>query len=318
MSILDSVGGTPLVRLDGVLVKLECSNPSGSIKDRIAKYMLLQARRRGELRPGDTVVEATSGNTGIALALMARELGHPVIVYMPEFVTPERRAIVERFGGEVRLTPAAGGYQEAVDRRDAHRGQPGFFVPDQFGNPDNPACHEETTGAELLAQLAEMGVTRLDAFVAGVGTGGTLMGVATALKKEHPDLRVVAVEPSESAVMAGGEPGAHGIHGIGDGFIPPIVDMARVTDVETVTTDDAHAEAERIHEAHGYCVGMSSGANMLVALRLRERGLAVATVWPDCADRYGTMGLAGPAEEDHGACPLRSRCAERSQGRLPR
>jgi cysteine synthase A len=248
---------------------------------------------------------------------MARELGHPVVVYMPELVTPERRAIVERFGGEVRLTPRSGGYEEALRRRDVHRGLQGCFVPDQFGNPDNPRCHDETTGAEILEQLAEQGVEAVDDFVAGVGTGGTLMGVGAALRRVMPRVRIVAVEPSESAVMAGGGPGEHGIHGIGDGFIPPLVDMERVDQVATVATEEAHAEADRIHETHGYCVGMSSGANMLAARRLAASGRVVLTIWPDCADRYGTMGLEGPAAAE-GACPLRSACAQRSEERLPR
>lgn len=183
-------------------------------------------------------------------------------------------------------------------------------MPDQFANPDNVRCHEQTTGVELACQLRESGREAIDAFVAGTGTGGTLMGVGRALKAVMPDVRVVAVEPEESAVMLGGEPGAHGIQGIGDGFIPDLVDMDFIDEVIAVSEADASAAALRIHEEFGYCIGMSSGANTLAAARVRDRGLKVATVWPDCSDRYVSMGLESPGEGS-GICPLRSRCASR-------
>jgi cysteine synthase A len=310
MDLLDRIGRTPLVEAEGLFVKLECSNPGGSVKDRIARFILLEARRRGELKPGDTIVEATSGNTGIAMSMVGRQLGHPVIIYMPEHMSVERRRYIEAFGAEVRLTPREQGFEGPIAIRDTFRGRPGYYVPDQFGNPDNARCHQETTGREIVEQLRERGVQRVDAFVAGVGTGGTLMGVGAALRAAFPGLRVVAVEPSESNVMCGRSAGEHQIQGIGDGFIPPIVDMAQVSDVEAVPSDKARRVAEEIRRVHGHCVGMSSGANTAAARRLRDRGLTVVTVWADCSDRYGSMGLGGPDSAEV-RCPLRESCAAR-------
>ena len=312
-SPLDLIGSTPLIEADGVFCKLECSNPTGSVKDRIAKFLLERAMSRGDLRPGDTVVEATSGNTGIAMAHAARALGCKAILYLPEHMSAERIELMRELGAEVRLTPREESFEGAVRRRDEHAGRPGCFIPDQFGNPENPQCHEETTGAELVQQLRARGLgdaVPLGAFVAGTGTGGSLMGVARALRKAWPRVRIVAVEPVESEVMQGGPPGEHGIQGIGDGFIPPIVDMAEVDDVRSVSTGDAHAEALRIHESLGHCVGRSAGANMLVARRLAETGMSVATLWPDCSDRYVSLGLHPPSSgattcELHDQCSLR-------------
>ncbi|MEK7331244.1 MAG: cysteine synthase family protein [Candidatus Eisenbacteria bacterium] len=315
MSLLERIGRTPMLRVDGVFVKLECSNPGGSVKDRIARFMLEEAARRGELLPGDTVVEATSGNTGIALAMVGPLLGHPVIIFMPEHMSEERRRMLEALGAAVRLTPKADGFESAIARRDSFRGRSGYFVPDQFGNPDNTRCHRETTGRELIEQLREQGCDRLDWFVAGVGTGGTLMGVGQALRAAMPGVRIAAVEPEESAVMSGGCAGDHGIMGIGDGFIPSLVAMASVDEVLRVSTDDAHAAAERIRREHGYCVGRSAGANTVAARRLIERGGTVATVWPDCADRYVSVGLEAPSS-DEVTCPLRSACETRARAML--
>jgi cysteine synthase A len=225
-------------------------------------------------------------------------------------MSAERVRMLEALGAEVRLTPRAESFAGAVARRDEYRGRRGFHVPDQFGNPDNTRCHELTTGPEILEQLREAGVTRVEAFVAGAGTGGTLMGVGRALRRHFPELRVVAVEPLESAVMSGGSPGEHGIQGIGDGFVPALVDMGFVDEVVRVSTDEAHAEARRIHEVHGHCVGRSSGANHLAARRLGERGLACVTAWPDCSDRYLSLGLHAPASAET-TCPDAPRCAHR-------
>jgi cysteine synthase A len=312
MSWLNDIGSTPLVAVEGIWVKLECSNPGGSVKDRVAKFLLEQARERGELRPGDTIVEATSGNTGIAMALVARELGHAVIIFMPEHMSAERIQMLRVIGADVRLTSREGSFAGAVAERDRYRGKRGYYVPDQFGNPDNTRCHRLTTGAELLAQLAEHAVDRVDAFVAGTGTGGTLMGVGQALRETMPDVAVVAVEPEESAVMSGEPAGEHGIQGIGDGFIPDLVDMSFVDEVLRVSTAEALTTCNAIRENHGFCVGVSAGANFAASRLLRDRGLSVATVWPDCSDRYGSMGLQPPsAESVH--CPLRARCAERGR-----
>lgn len=301
---MSRIGGTPLVVAEGVYVKLECANPGGSVKDRIARFMLAAAASRGELQPGDTIVETTSGNTGIALAWVGRSLGHPVVIFMPEHMSVERRRMLERLGAEVRLTPREIGFEGAVRLRDEYRGRAGYYVPDQFGNPDNTRCHETTTGVELLAQLPEHGCQRLDYFVAGVGTGGTLMGVGRALRQAMPDIRVVAVEPEESQVMRGGPAGDHDIMGIGDGFVPELVDLAAVDEIVAVSSADAREAAARIRSLHGYCVGVSSGANMVAALALSARGAAVATLWPDSADRYASMGLGD-------RCPVESSCAMR-------
>jgi cysteine synthase A len=308
-------GNTPLVVIDGIFVKLECANPGGSVKDRIAWHILSGAARTGELPPGGTVVEATSGNTGIAMALVARTLGCKALIFMPEHMSIERRRILENLGADVRITPKDEGFAGAIAQRDAYRGRPGFYVPDQFGNPDNTRCHVLTTGAEIIAQLRERGHPSIDAFVAGVGTGGTLMGVGAALREAMPSVRIVAVEPAESNVMCGLPAGDHGIMGIGDGFIPGLVDMDRVDEVISVTTGEAHAEAERLRAEHGYCVGRSSGANMLAAAWLRARGLSVATVLPDCSNRYVSLGLQAPSAADV-SCPRQESCRERSRALL--
>jgi len=310
-SLLASVGNTPLVAFEGLWAKLECANPGGSVKDRIAVFMLREALARGELKPGDTIVEATSGNTGIALALAARALGCNAIIFMPEHMSAERRSMMERAGAEVRLTPRDESFAGACARRDALRNEPGVFIPDQFGNPDNTRCHRETTGREIIDQLRAAGVSRLDAFVAGVGTGGTLMGVGQALRERWPDVRIVAVEPEESAVMTGGPAGEHGIMGIGDGFVPALLDTAFVDEVAVVSTADAHARALAIRASSGHCVGRSSGANTVAALRLVTQGYSVATIWADCADRYESIGLSGPSAGDV-ACPLHQACRERT------
>jgi len=312
---LESIGNTPLIVADGIYVKLECANPGGSVKDRIASFMLVEAQRRGDLKPGDTVVETTSGNTGIALSLAAASLGHKVIIFMPEHMSRERVEMMRRFGADVRLTSKEGGFAGAVEERDAYRGKPGYYVPDQFSNPDNVRCHRLTTGREIVEQLRALGCEKLDWFVAGVGTGGTLMGVGSALREAMPGVRIAAVEPDESAVMSGGEAGEHGIMGIGDGFVPAIIDMKAVDEVLRITTAEAHAEAARIRVAFGHCVGRSSGANHLAARRLHERGQVVATVWADCADRYESIGLKGPAQGGI-SCPHHASCAERTREML--
>ena len=315
MGYLESIGNTPCIFVDGIYVKLECQNPGGSVKDRIGKYMIEQAARRGELEPGDTVVEATSGNTGIALTLAARDLNYRVMIFMPEHMSVERHHMLEHLGAQVCLTPRTEGFHGAVLRRNAFRGRPGYYVPDQFGNPDNTRCHCLTTGPELIRQLTELGCQRIDWFVAGVGTGGTLMGVGEALRETQPAVRLAAVEPEESPVMSGGQPGEHGIMGIGDGFIPELVDMKAVDQVIRVQTPDARAEAERIRKTHGYCVGISAGANTVAASRLRDEGAVVATLWPDCADRYVSLGLEPPASAEV-QCPYRDICIARTRAML--
>ena len=316
VSPLESIGSTSLINIEGIFVKLECSNPGGSIKDRIASYMLQEAARRGELKPGDTIVEATSGNTGIALALVGRELGYSVLIFMPEHMTVERRRMMENLGAEIRLTSEEGGFEGAIAERDNYRGRARYYIPDQFGNPDNSRCHRLTTGAEILEQIKQYTCERVDCFVAGVGTGGTLMGVGEALREAYPSLRLVAVEPAESPVMSTGRTGVHGINGIGDGFIPGLVDMSAIDEVICVSTEEAHDEAERIRSEHGYCVGRSAGANMVSATRVLQRGEAtVVTLWPDCANRYVSVGLEPPSS-DEVRCDLRAECVARSRALL--
>jgi cysteine synthase A len=308
--LLGLIGNTPLRHIDDVWVKLECSNPGGSVKDRVAKFILARARERGDLQPGDTIVEATSGNTGIAMTMVARQLGHPVIIFMPEHMSEERKALIRVLGADLRLTPRQGGFELPIEERDRYRDRAGHYVPDQFSNPDNTRCHSETTGVELVEQLTCQDALPVDAFVAGVGTGGTLMGVGQTLRDRYPDVAIIAVEPTEAAVMSGGAAGDHGIQGIGDGFIPALVDMAFIDSVAAISTDDAVAEAERIGTEHGFCVGVSAGANMLAARALARQGRRVATIWPDCSDRYTSMGLAPPSAAAM-TCPLKSRCSDR-------
>lgn len=294
----DLPGDTPLVVVDGIYAKLECTNPCGSIKDRIADYILRESEARGLLRPGTRIVEATSGNTGIAFAHFARLRGYPMTVVMPEDMTEERKEIVRSFGAELILCSAEGSFAEAARIRDELASRHGWFNPDQFSNPLNEECHFETTGRELLRQVAEHTARPIDAFVAGVGTGGTLVGVGRRLRAASSDVRVVAVEPEESAVMSGGAPGRHAIFGIGDGFVPALAGDGHgglhplIDEVIRVGSDDAKAAARRLGEVHGFCVGISSGANYLAARRLAERYEVVATVFADGYAKYRSHGLA--------------------------
>jgi cysteine synthase A len=298
------VGSTPLVEVGGVLAKLECTNPCGSIKDRIARYILGEARRSGALRPAQRIVEATSGNTGIALAWCARELGHPITIVMPEDMTEERKAMILALGADLRLCSRQGSFAEAAAIRDRLAAEHRWFNTDQFSNPLNAECHERTTGEEIVEQTRGR---RLDAFVAGVGTGGTLIGIARRLRREHPTLRVVAVEPAESAVMSGGPAGSHGISGIGDGFVPALAGDGAgglhplIDEVVLVSTGEATAAAQRLAREHGFCVGISAGANFVAARRLAQRFATVVTVFPDGFTKYRSRGLA---RCEPGRCPF--------------
>jgi cysteine synthase A len=294
----DAPGGTPLVAVEnGILAKLECTNPCGSIKDRVADWILRRSTERGLLVPGRRIVEATSGNTGIAFAYYGRKRGHPVTIVMPESMTEERKQMLRALGADLILSSAAGSFAEAAAIRDRLAREHGWFNPDQFSNPLNSECHSETTGHEILEQIGALTAAPVGAFVAGVGTGGTLMGVGARLRTIFPAMRLVAVEPAESAVMSGGPPGPHGIYGIGDGFIPALVSDdrggldPRIDEVITIRSDDARNEARRTSEERGYCVGISSGANLLAARRLRERFEVVVTVFADGYVKYQSEGL---------------------------
>ncbi len=292
-----SVGRSPLVQVEGVYAKLECTNPCGSIKDRIGRYILEESERRGLLQPGTRIIEATSGNTGIAFAYFARLMGYPITVVMPCNMTDERKSILQELGADLVLCSEEGSFAEAAEIRDRLAAEHGWFNPDQFSNPLNTECHERTTGREIVDQIRARGLTRVDAFVAGVGTGGTLIGVGRRLLAEWPDVELVAVEPAESAIMSGGEPGPHLIPGIGDGFIPAIASDGRgglhpsITGVIAVPGEDARAESQRLSSVHGFCVGVSAGANLLAALELHQRLETVVTVFPDSYARYQSIGL---------------------------
>lgn len=301
---------TPLIDLDGVLAKLECVHPTGSIKDRIARYILERSLANGTLRPGMRIVEATSGNTGIAVAYHGARLGFPVTIVMPEHMTEERKTLIRKMGAELILVSKEGSFAEAVEVRDRIAEDPEVFCVDQFANPLNTECHEQITGAEILAQLEGRAVAVL---VAGVGTGGTLIGVGHALKQRFPEMRVAAVEPAEAAVMSGGPNGPHEIFGIGDGFIPPITQGCDgglhplIDVVEVVSSADAIQASHELRERYRLCVGISSGANFRAARRLQAKYGTAVTVFADGYSKYGTHGLRRCAG---GECPFEALCPE--------
>ena len=261
-------------------------NPGGSIKDRIARHIVLEAEKRGALRPGSTIMEVTSGNTGIALAMIGAMRGYPVIIVMPKTVSEERRSMIASFGAQLELLDDLDGMQDAIARsEDFAAGRDDVFLPRQFANPDNADTHRTTTGPEILRQLNG----EIDAFVMGVGTGGTIMGVGRALRKAGSRARIVAVEPDESAVLSGGAPGPHGIQGLADGFVPELVNLDEIDQVVRVTTQDAIDAALQIGVEEGLLVGISSGANVLAATQVAAElgpGHNVVTVLCDRGERY--------------------------------
>ena len=292
-SVLDLVGNTPLVRLHRlvpeasaeVLVKLDSLNPGGSIKDRIALDMIEDAEARGTLKPGDVIVEPTSGNTGIGLAMVAAVKGYRLILTMPEDMSVERRKLLSRFGAELVLTPAIEGMSGAVFAAQELAEQRGHFMPQQFNNPANPEVHRRTTAREIIKATDG----RLDAFVAGVGTGGTITGVGEVLKERQPQLLVVAVEPARSPVLAGGKAGLTGIQGIGASFVPSVLNREIYDELVAVRDEDAYATTARLTKEEGLLVGVSSGANVFAALQVAEQlgqGKRVVTVLPDTGERY--------------------------------
>ncbi len=290
-NILELIGNTPLIRLAGepIYAKAEFLNPGGSVKDRVALAMLEAAERDGRLGPEAVIVEPTSGNTGIGLALVGRLKGYRVRIVMPEGMSEERKKLIRALGAELVLTPDAESIPGAVRRAEAMAAEdPNVFIPNQFSNPENPRCHYETTARELWRQAGGA----VDAFVAGVGSGGTLQGVGMFLREHKPDVKIVAVEPKNVSALLGHEPGLHQIQGIGDGFVPDILDVSLVDDVIEVTDDDAIATTRRLGAESGLLVGISSGANVWAARRLVERGLSnVVTILPDRAERYFSTAL---------------------------
>ncbi len=297
-SVLDLIGSTPLVRLSRVapagaaevLGKMESLNPAGSVKDRIAKSMVEAAETAGELHPGDTIVEPTSGNTGVGLAMVAAVKGYHLILTMPEDMSVERRRLFERYGAELILTPAIEGMSGAVFAAEEIAERPGHFLPQQFQNPANPEIHRTTTAEEIWAATEG----RLDAFVAGVGTGGTITGVGETLKARHPELLVIAVEPERSPVLRGGRFGIHGIQGIGASFIPGVLNRDVYDEVIGVTDEDAYAMTVRLTMEEGMLAGISSGANVLASCQIAERlgaGKRVVTMICDTGERYLSVNL---------------------------
>lgn len=289
------VGRTPLVALHRfsseipglILGKLELANPMGSVKDRIGLSMILAAEERGELAPGGTILEATSGNTGIALAWIGAARGYRVILTMPETMSEERKRLLRAFGAQLELTPGHLGMGGAVARAEQLlQATPDAFMARQFSNPANPAAHERYTGPEILEQAGP----DIDAFVAGVGTGGTLTGVGRALRAAGSAARLVAVEPDTSAVLSGHRPGPHRIQGIGPGFVPAVLDRSLITDVLTVGVDDAAAAARRLATTEGIAAGISAGANLhaaaVFARQLGRDDARIVTVVCDTGERY--------------------------------
>ncbi|HVX94725.1 MAG TPA: cysteine synthase A [Polyangia bacterium] len=295
-SMLELVGGTPLVRLRhlvdersaDIFCKCEQFNPGGSLKDRIALSMIEAAEREGRIKPGKSViVEPTSGNTGVGLAVVCAAKGYKLILTMPDNMSLERRALLKAYGAELHLTPAADVMRGAVERAQAIvRENPHAFMPQQFNNPANPEAHRRTTAPEILAQL---GTRAPDAFVHGVGTGGTITGVGQVLRAKHPNVRIVAVEPEKSAVLSGGKPGEHRIDGIGAGFVPQILDRSVITDVRTISEADAQRTKLELARREGLLVGISAGASVKIALDLARElgpGKTVVTILCDTGERY--------------------------------
>ncbi len=293
-NVLELIGDTPLVQLQRIprpgsariLGKLESLNPGGSVKDRIALAMIEEAERSGRLKSGDTIVEPTSGNTGIGLAMVAAVKGYRLILTMPEDMSAERRKLVGRFGAEVILTPAIEGMSGAVYAAESLVAQnPGYFMPQQFVNPANPTIHRLTTAQEILKATDG----QIDAFVVGVGTGGTITGVGEVLKREVPGVQVVAVEPARSPVLQGGRARPHGIQGIGASFVPGVLNMQVIDEIIAVEDEDAYRMASRLAREEGLLVGISAGANVFASTVVAERlgtGRVVVTILPDTGERY--------------------------------
>ncbi len=295
-NILDLIGNTPMISLKGttglnIFAKAEFLNPGGSIKDRVAKNMLLEAIKSGKLKKGMTIIEPTSGNTGIGLALAGVRLGYEVIIVMPENMSEERKKLIRSLGAKLVLTPAKLSIGGSVDKvNELASDKEKFFVPQQFENPANPDIHYKTTAVEMFNQLDG----KIDVFVSGLGSGGTLQGIGKYLKEQIPNIKVVAVEPKNVSALLGHEPGLHSIQGIGDGFIPEVLDTDMIDDVIEVTDDDAINTARELASVQGLLCGTSSGANVWASKYITEKygkDKNIATVLPDRIERYFSTGL---------------------------
>ena len=297
-SALDLITATPVLKLNRIVpdgsadvwAKLEAFNPGGSVKDRICRAMIEDAERAGRLKPGATIVEPTSGNTGIGLALVCAVKGYRLILTMPDTMSEERRSLLTAYGAQLVLTPDTRGMHGAIRKaEEIITEHPEYFMPQQFSNPANPEVHRRTTAPELLEQFE-----RIDAFVAGVGTGGTITGVGEVLKERMPGVRIVAVEPAASPVLSGGEPGFHKIQGWGAGFIPEILNTEIYDEVVQVTDAEAASCTRRLAKQEGVLVGISAGGACVAALEIARRlgpGKTVVTIFPDTGERYLTTDL---------------------------
>jgi len=295
--ITDGIGNTPLVRLNrlspegGATIygKAEFYNPGGSVKDRICLNMINEAEKEGKLKPGGTIVEPTSGNTGIGLALVAAVRGYKLILVMPEGMSLERASLLSSYGAQLVLTPAREGMRGSIKEAESMLSQnPEYFMPNQFANPANPAMHRKTTALEILDALNG----RVDAFVAAVGTGGTITGCGEVFKERNPAVKIVALEPAGSPVLSGGEPGPHKIQGIGAGFVPTVLNRSLLDQVMTVTDEEAYQTTKQLAKKEGLLVGISAGANVFAAQKVAETmgpGKNVVTVLCDTGERYLSM-----------------------------
>jgi len=298
-NVLDLIGSTPLIKLKRlgvahgaqILAKFELANPGGSVKDRIALSMVEAAERNGYLKRGATIVEPTSGNTGIGLALVAAVKGYKLILVMPDSMSVERRQLFQAYGAKIVLTPGSQGMLGAVRKaEELVRVNRDYFMPQQFNNPANPHIHYKTTGEEIWRQTGG----RIDAFVAGVGTGGTLTGAGRLLKRKNPRIKIIAVEPKDCSVLSGGKPGPHKIQGIGAGFVPEVLDRDLLDGVIKVNEEDAKRMAKRLVREEGLLVGISSGANVWASLQVAKKlgkGKIVVTILADTGDRYLSTDL---------------------------
>ena len=281
----DAVGNTPIMNIGKIHAKFEAFNITGSVKDRMVSYIIRKAEERGELKPGSTIIELTSGNTGVALAMVSSIRGYNFKAVMPESMSPERRKMIEAFGGEIILTPAEEDMEGSMRRyKELVKENPDAWLPRQFENPDNIEAHRLGLGQEIICQMKG----KIDAFVAGIGTGGTIIGVAKALKEVNPNVKIIGVEPAESAVLNGKKQGLHKIQGIGEGFIPQIVKENRhlIDEVIEVTSEEAIEMSEILARKRGLLVGISSGANLVAALRIEDRYENIVTVLCDRGERY--------------------------------
>jgi cysteine synthase len=298
-TILALIGGTALVPLTKLAerdaatihVKMESANPGGSVKDRICLAMIEAAEQSGLLKPGATVVEPTSGNTGIGLSMVCAVKGYKLILTMPDTMSVERRRLLAAYGAQLVLTPGAQGMRGAVQKAEELAAKHGYYLPQQFNNPANPEAHRRTTGPEIIAAMQGLSI---DGFVAGVGTGGTITGTGEVLRRHNPAIRIAAVEPADSPVLSGGNPGPHKIQGIGAGFVPQVLNTAVYDEVIQVTDDEASESARRLARSEGMLVGISAGANFFAALQLARvlgPGRNVVTVMCDTGERYLSTGI---------------------------